>query len=103
MRKRVHDEFGAFANELSVKRLARTDLRTKQFTLSERALRDTGGATVAEPPTNDPNTAAIALTMAGSIAYPPLAIWQNRRETPTLLFMISLFSPTCRDSRSQIT
>ena len=43
MRKRVHDELGAFANELSVKRLARTDLRTKQLTLTGRALRDPGG------------------------------------------------------------
>jgi hypothetical protein len=43
MRKRVHDEFGAFANEFSVKRLARTDLRAKQFTLTERPLRDPGG------------------------------------------------------------
>jgi hypothetical protein len=29
MLERVHDEFGAFTNELTVKRLARTDLRAK--------------------------------------------------------------------------
>ena len=37
-------------------------------------------ATVAEPPTSDPSTAAIALTMAGSIAYSPLAIWLEPTE-----------------------
>jgi hypothetical protein len=29
--KRVHDEFGAFANELSVERFTLADLRANQF------------------------------------------------------------------------
>src|SRR5262245_63896065 len=43
MHKRVHDESGAFANELPVERLATANLRAYQLTLTERLLCDPGG------------------------------------------------------------
>ena len=80
MLNRVDDESGACANELPIESFAFANLRANQFTLTELLWVTQAVATVAEPPTSDPNTAAIALTIAGSIAYSPLAIWLEPTE-----------------------
>ena len=67
--ERVNDPCRAFADELAVKSFAPPDLGAEQFPFAKGSLRDPGSRHRGGPPTSDPSTPAIAVTIAVSISY----------------------------------